>query len=236
MAATAKIIRRRVEHGRVDRFWRLRDFASLPTHAVTKTLSRLAEKGVVHRVSKGVYYRAKKTRFGETKPDLTRVFTDTLDRKDLVWKPTGLSVWNSLGLTTQVPAVATFAVERRVRLKSALSVRVREVHSLHTLSAEERAALDALRALRFVPDTTPSETISRLVDLSRKGRLSFSRMSRAALHDEPPRVRALLGLMGTLLGEDDATLEKLRHSLNPTTIFKLGLSATLSGAAAWGIR
>lgn len=235
MAATAEIIRHKVERGREDRFWTFRDFTSLPTYAVAKTLSRLADEGVVHRVRKGVYYRAKTTRFGATKPDLTRVFTDALDRKDVAWKPTGLSVWNSLGLTTQVPAIPSFAVNRRVRVKSPKAIHVRIVPSFHSLSTEERAALDALRSLRFVPDTTPVETLHRLADLCREGRLSFSKMIRVALQ-EPPRVRALLGLIGTLLGEDEGLLAKLRHSLNRTTTFKLGLASSFPAAADWGIR
>lgn len=235
MAATAEIIRRKVEHGREDRLWTFRDFASLPTHAVAKALSRLTHEGVVHRVRKGVYYRPRTTRFGPTKPDFTEVFTDTLDRKDVDWKPTGLSVWNALGLTTQLPGVATFAVDRRVRVKSVGPVRVRIVPYLISLSTEERAALDALRALRLVPDTTPAETIHRLVDLCRAKRLSFANLARAAFH-EPPRVRALLGLIGTLLDEDDGLLAKLRRSLNPTTTFKLGLATSFPDAMAWGIR
>jgi hypothetical protein len=119
MAATAEIIRHKVERGREDRLWTFSDFATLPTYAVAKTLSRLAVEGVVRRVRKGIYYRPETTRFGATKPDLTRVFTETLDRKDVDWKPTGLSVWNSFGLTTQVPAITTFAVDRRVRVKAA---------------------------------------------------------------------------------------------------------------------
>jgi hypothetical protein len=236
MAATAELIRRKVEQGPQDRFWTFRDFALLPTTAVAKALSRFAQEGVVIRVRKGVYYRPKTTRFGATKPDLTKAFTSALDRKGIGWKPSGLSVWNALGLTTQVPAVVTFAVDRRVDISDPSGkARLRRVASLHSLSTEERAALDALRDLRLVPDTTPAETVYRLVELCREGRLSFSRMSRAASH-EPPRVRALLGLIGTLLGENSGTLEKLRRSLNPTTTFKLGLAASFAAAAAWRIR
>jgi hypothetical protein len=236
MAAASEVIRRKVEHGPEDRLWTFEDFPSLSTYAVAKTLSRLAHEGIVSRVRKGVYYRPKTTRFGATKPDLTKAFTNALDRKGIVWKPSGLSVWNALGLTTQVPAVVTFAVDRRVEVADPSGrARLRRVASVHALSTEERAALDALRDLRLVPDTTPEETIHRLVDLCREGRLSFSKMSRASLH-EPPRVRALLGLIGTLLDEDENTLTKLRHSLNPTTTFKLGLAASFAAAAAWSIR
>ena len=236
MATPAEVIRRKVEKGPEDRLWAFNDFSSLPAPAVAKTLSRLVKEGVVARVRKGVYYRPKTTRFGTTKPDLTRVFTDALDRKGIEWIPSGLSVWNSLGLTTQVPAIATFAVDRRVDVADPSGrSRLRRVASIHSVSIEERAALDALRDLRLVPDTTPVETIRRLIDLCREGRLLFARMKRVALH-EPPRVRALLGLIGTELGEDKAALAKLRASLNPTTTFKLGLASSFAAATSWGIR
>lgn len=235
MAAAATVIRSKVESGPEDRLWTFGDFSSLPTSAVAKALSRLAHEGVLHRVRKGVYYRPKTTRFGETKPDLTRVFTRVLDSKKIDWKPSGLAVWNKLGLTTQVPAIPTFAIDRRVQVAaSERRVRFRVVSSLHSVTTEERAALDALRDLRRVPDAMPADIIRRLVDLCREGRISFVRLARASKY-EPPRVRALLGLIGTLLGEDASILAKLRHSLNRTTTFKLGLAVDFAAAADWGI-
>jgi hypothetical protein len=162
--------------------------------------------------------------------------TTILEKKDVDWKPSGLALWNKLGLTTQVPAVSTIAVDRRIRIKNLNSaVRLRLVSSLRDISPEERAALDALKDLRFVPDTTPVETIRRLVDLCRTGVLSLERLIRAARR-EPPRVRALLGLIGTILGKDEHLLARLRHSLNPTTVFKLGLAEAFPEAHGWGIR
>src|SRR5215469_13635008 len=128
MATTAGVIKGKVEKGPEDRLWTYNDFASLPPAAVAKTLSRLAGSGVIHRVCKGVYYRPKTTRFGETKPDMARVFTRMLDRKDVDWKPSGLAVWNALGLTTQVPATSTFVVDRRVQVAAPRpTIRVRVV-------------------------------------------------------------------------------------------------------------
>ena len=236
MASTATIVRRKIEGGPEDRLWTFRDFSSLPTNAVAKTLSRLEDKGVVDRLRKGVYYRPKTTRFGTTKADPVLVATSILDRKDVDWKPSGLALWNKLGLTTQVPAVSTVAVDRRIEIKNLKGmVRLLRVSSLRDITNEERAALDALRDLRFVPDTTPADTIRRLVDLCRTNVLSFTRMSKAARR-EPPRVRALLGLMGALLGEDERTLTRLRESLNTTTVFKLGLADAFPDAYGWGIR
>jgi hypothetical protein len=114
-------------------------------------------------------------------------------------------------------------------------IRVVTSPTVRGLSAEERAALDALRDLRLVPDTTPEATIRRLVDLCRNEKLSFAKMLRVA-KAEPPRVRALLGLIGTLLGEPTQSLDTLRHSLNPLTTFRLGLKDAFPNAAEWNIR
>lgn len=236
MPAVADTIRRAVENAAPERLWTFRDFASLPTSAVAKSLSRLAEEGVVHRLRKGVYYKPKVTRFGALKPDPAKVVAVVLDRKNVDWKPSGLSVWNAMGLTTQIAATPTFTANHRVRVTAPNSrVRVNTSPTLRGLSVEERAALDALRDLRHIPDTTPEATIRRLVDLCREGRLSYARMLRAA-KSEPPRVRALLGLMGTLFGEPIESLDALHHSLNPFTVYKLGLSGAFPDATRWNIR
>ena len=65
--------------------------------------------------------------------------------------------------------------------------------------------------------------------------MSFAKMLRVA-KAEPPRVRAVLGLIGTLLGEPAESLETLRHSLNPLTTFRLGLKDAFPDAAEWNIR
>jgi hypothetical protein len=236
MPAVADTIRRKVAKAAPDRLWTFRDFDSLPTSAVAKSLSRLAHEGVVHRLRKGVYYKPKVTRFGTLKPDSANVVAVLLDRKNVEWKPSGLSVWNVMGLTTQIAATPTFTADHRVRVTAPNSrVRVSTAPTLRGLSVEERAALDALRDLRQVPDTTPEATIRRLVELCSEGRLSFARLLRVAKL-EPPRVRALLGLIGTLLGEPSGSLDALRHSLNPLTTFKLRLANVFPDAVRWNIR
>ena len=236
MAAVAGVIRRKVENAPPERLWTFKDFTSLPAAAVAKSLSRLAERGVVRRLRKGVYYRPKISRFGPLQPDPASVVAAVLDRKNIDWRPSGLPIWNAMGLTTQVAATPTFTVDHRVRVTAPDShVRMSIAPTVRGLLTEERAALDALRHLRHVPDTTPEAVIHRLVDLCREGRLSFARMARAAKW-EPPRVRAMLGLIGTLLGESAETLAPLQGSLNSLTTFKLGLASTFRDTARWNIR
>jgi hypothetical protein len=236
MSAVADTIRRKVANAAPERLWTFRDFASLPSSAVAMSLSRLAKEGVVHRLRNGVYYKPKVSRFGTLKPDPANVVAVVLDRKNVDWKPSGLSVWNAMGLTTQIAATPTFTADHRVRVTAPNSrVRVSTAPTVRGLSVEERASLDALRDLRRVPDTTPEATIRRLVELCREGRLSFARMLRVA-KSEPPRVRALLGLIGALLGEPNESLDPLHRSLNPLTVFRLGLSGAFPDAGRWNIR
>jgi predicted HTH domain antitoxin len=102
-------------------------------------------------------------------------------------------------------------------------------------SADERAVLDALRDLRWIPDTTPEHVITRIADLFRSKQVSFERVARFA-RKEPPRVRALLGAIGRSIGADPHLLDELKRSLNPMTHFSLGLSDRLETAREWNIR
>jgi hypothetical protein len=102
-------------------------------------------------------------------------------------------------------------------------------------SADERAVLDALRDLRWIPDTTPEDVIEKMAGLFRSKRVSFERVARFARR-EPPRVRAVLGAIGSRIGADRHALEELKESLNPMTHFWLGLSDKLETAREWNIR
>ncbi len=132
----------------------------------------------------------------------------------------------------------TFAIGQKIAtLRTGVPgrIRLRPVTTVRWLKPAERAVLDALRDLNSIPDTSPDESIRRIAELFRKNTLSFERVATASLR-EPPRVRALLGAIGTMLGENHVLLEKLRSTLNKTTKFKLGLSPFFPEAHAWGIR
>jgi hypothetical protein len=102
-------------------------------------------------------------------------------------------------------------------------------------SADERAVLDALRELRWIPDTAPEHVIARIAELFRSKRVSFERVARFARR-EPPRVRALLGAIGSSIGANRHLLDGLKGSLKPMTHFSLGLSDKLAAAREWNIR
>jgi len=231
-------VRSRIARGGEDRLWTYRDFIDLPGLAVAATLSRLARNRHIRRVRKGVYYVPRVTRFGTTSPDPSNVAGAVLTSRGIAWKPSGPAAYNRLGLTTQVSPATTFAVSRKARLVYAGSetrLKVRPAATVRGSSADELAVLDALRDLRWIPDTTPERVLAKIGELFRTRRVSFERVVRFA-RKEPPRVRALLGAIGSAIGARRKILGGLKESLNPLTHFSLGLSGKLDNAREWNIR
>lgn len=227
-----------IERGGPDRLWTYADFRSLPMAAVAAALSRLAGEGTIRRVRKGVYYVPRSTRFGETVPDADAVAVAVLRSRGVKWKPTGPAAYNGLGLTTQVSPTTTFAVDRNVRslrVGIGAKVRLRPASVVRGLESEERAALDALRDIRRIPDTSAGEAVLKLKDLLVSRRLSFNRLAIHARR-EPARVRALLGAIGSALGAKKTVLLTLGKSLNPTTSYRLDVANVLPAAREWHIR
>lgn len=234
----SKTVTHMVDRGGVDRLWTYRDFRPFPESAIAAVLSRLKKKGLLVRVRNGVYYRPRNSRFGTTAPEPTRVAEAVLRRRGIPAVSSGMPAYNALGLTTQVSPVPTFTVKGRVgslRTGRKNKIRLRPVTSLYGLKQEERIVLDSLRDLRSIPDTSPEDVLSKIAELIRDGRVSYERVARGAARTEPPRVRALIGLLGTMIGADRVILERLRTGLNKGTKFKYGLVRVFPGARAWGI-
>lgn len=83
------------------------------------TLKRLADKGLIERYQKGVYYRARQTVFGKARPSEELIETQLLTRRgdEIIGYETGFSLMNKLGLTTQVPKkreIATNAYRKNI--------------------------------------------------------------------------------------------------------------------------
>jgi len=81
------------------------DFITYGTaKAVAKALERLAEKGKIARVARGIYARLEEDKIlGTVKPS-TEVIAEAIRRRDKAKIiPTGAMAMNALGLSTQVP-------------------------------------------------------------------------------------------------------------------------------------
>lgn len=83
------------------------------------TLKRLADRGLIERFQKGVYYRAKQTVFGKARPSEELLETQLLTRRgdEIIGYETGFYLMNKLGLTTLVPKkreIATNAYRKNI--------------------------------------------------------------------------------------------------------------------------
>jgi Family of unknown function (DUF6088) len=226
------LVRQRME-AEGERLWRLVDFRDLPASAVAQALSRLAQKGTIERLSKGVYYRPRKTAFGKSKPNPAQI--RTLVPKNSTVFPSGIAAANLLGFTTQNAArseVATNALSLPRKLVGDDTViHARRPEAWTGLSETDAALLDFLRRSGRTSGMSPDDTVRRLLSLfSEKDR--FERLLKIA-DTEPPRVRAMLGAIGEQLAPGMPALEHLRSSLNPVSRFDFGLLSSLPRARQW---
>jgi predicted transcriptional regulator of viral defense system len=226
------LVRQRIEAGG-ERLWRLRDFHDLPVSAVAQALSRLAQQGKIDRLSKGVYYSARDTAFGKSKPNPAQI--RDLASKDSTVFPSGIAAANLLGFTTQNAArseVSTSALSLPRKLVGADTVvHARRPEAWSTLSQTDAALLDFIRRSGKTSELGSRETVRLLLSLlSEKGR--FDRLLKVA-DTEPPRVRAMLGAIGEQLSPGEPELRRLRASLNPLSRFDFGLFSSLPRARQW---
>lgn len=237
--SVADKIQKRILQGGDDRLWSFQDFLDIDSStatAVAATLSRLSKSGELRRVRRGIYYRPKKTVFGESQPNPESVVKVLLHNR----KAVRTGEFNRLGLTTQMSNTLTSASSRPVRMKGIRGIPLRFVSrplvEQKGIRNEERTALDSLRDIAKIPDTTPAQTISRIIHLVKGGKLDFDRLARFALA-EPPRARALLGAIGEEANIDPAALRSLRRSLNPLSTYRIaGAASALSNSEEWHIK
>jgi len=194
--------------------------------AVVKAISRMVQAGELRRLRKGQFYKPRRGLLGEVPlkdSEKLRAFLYRGGRQ--VGYVTGASLYNRLGLTTQVPRVVTLA-----RGGSATSVELKTL-SLRLVAARAPVnkqdvpaleLLDALKDIRRIPDATPQATLHRL--MLRIENLEDDILSRTvglAIQFYPPMVRALLGLVLETLDRGD--FQGLENSLNPLSRYKVPL-------------
>ena len=68
--------------------------------AFTGTISRLYQNGEIYRISKGIYCKPRKTRFGSVKPSDKEIVNNLISDNNGVI--VGYELYNSLGITTQI--------------------------------------------------------------------------------------------------------------------------------------
>ena len=228
----AKLVRSRIESGG-ERLWRTEDFDDLPFAAVARTLSRLMQAGVIQRLSKGTYYLARQSSFGESRPNPKDVRKLAERHKSLF--PAGVAAANILGFSTQTakhPELATSASSLpRKLVGSDTIIYTRRPDTWADLTQQEAAIFDFLRRGGRTSELSPEDTVRRITKLLSESN-TFTRLAHVALR-EPPRVRAILGALGERMDADKKVVARLKKSLNPLSRFDFGIFSDVANARQW---
>lgn len=193
-----------------------------------KALERFRKEGLIKKVSKGVFYKPEQTVFGELKPDYSELLRPYLfENGKRVAYETGTSLYNRLGLTTQLAyRVKIASRSKRININSgALKAdAVKSYAEVTDNNYEMLGLLDAFKDIKRIPDCPVSLAISRLSAIVKELNERQTELLIKYALNYPPRVRALLGAILEKNGISMKGLEKLKESLNPLTIIKIGIN------------
>lgn len=207
--------------------------------AVIKALNRMVTSGKIAKLSKGKFYKPESTPFGNLQPNQAQVVKDLLEENGkITGYLTGYSIYNQLGLTTQVSNTIQIGKNQiRPSFKRG-SYTIAFVKQKNTITKDNiplLQLLDAIRYIKKIPDASIESSCQRfLAVIKNLTKKEIKTMIRLALK-YPPATRALLGAMLEQLHEYEET-KILFKSLNPITKYKLsGAAKVLSTAKKWNI-
>jgi len=207
--------------------------------AIIKALNRMVVSGKIAKLAKGKYYKPESTPFGDLPPNQVQIVKDLLEENGkITGYLTGYSLYNQLGLTTQVSNLIQIGkneVRPKIQRERYTISFIKQKNTITKENIRLLQLLDAMRMIKKIPDATIELSCRRLLaimtDLMENEITSLIRLALKY----PPATRALLGAM---LEQIDPTkpAEILYKSLNPITKYKLtGVTRVLSTAGKWNI-
>ena len=208
--------------------------------AAAKAIERLIKKGLISRASTGVFYKPKKTAFGNLKPEEEELLKPYLfEAGKRIAYITGTALYNRMGITTQVPKNIRVASRSKRIATKAGSIQVKPVKSYVDVTNDNyylMELLDVLKDFKTIPDTEKSQVIKFMLQKIKE----LTKKEKKALVDialmYPPRVRAFTG---AILNEINPAkpVADLKKNINPLTIYEFGITKKqLSNIEYWNIR
>jgi len=225
--------------GQIFGYQELPGYAKSPD-AVIKAIGRLVSDKRLERFSKGKFYVPKKGVFGIRKPSDSELIRSVLYKDGrLRGYVTGLSLYNQLGLTTQVPRTITVSYNGGRQEKEFGTIRIKTV--VTRIPVQEKDVkllqyLDALKDIKKIMDSDINLSLEIMCKyISELSDREQARLLKLAQNYYSPQVRALLGLLFSSLKL--LVPDSLVRSLNPITIYKLKLDQSKwPMAREWNIR
>jgi hypothetical protein len=209
--------------------------------AVVKALNRMAASGKISKVSKGKFYKPRKTQFGALQPSPYQIAKDFLEQNgELVGYITGYSAYSSLGLTTQIPSALQIGTNkyRRAIKRGMYNISfIVQPNKITQKNIELLRILDAIRFIKEIPATTPDEACSRLISiisqLPEEKKIALSNL----VLKYSPSVQALCGAILEETGADISIIKRINDSLNSVTEYNMPISeSVLPNKKKWRLK
>ena len=208
--------------------------------AAAKAIERFIEKGIIKRISTGVFYKPKQSIFGELKPNEEELLKPYLfqNNKRIAYI-TGISLYNRMGLTTQVPRTIKIASRDKRITVSVGSIKRTPVKSYVDVTDNNfylLEILDALKDFKKIPDLDKVSAIKIISNRLKELRSNELKQLIKCVLPYPPRVRSFLGALLEKIGTD-LEFTTLKNTLNPLSEYSFGVNEKLlSTTPNWNIK
>ena len=209
--------------------------------AATKAIERFIEKGIIKRVSTGIFYKPKQTIFGELEPNEEELLKPYLfqENKRIAYI-TGISLYNRMGLTTQVPKNIKIASRDKRITVSVGNIKGTPVKSYVDVTDKNfylLEILDALKDFKKMPDLDKDSAIKIISNRLKELNTNEIKQLIKYVLPYPPRVRGFLGALLEKIDTSIIELVLLKNSLNPLSEYSYGINEKLlSTAPNWNIK
>lgn len=157
-------IRNKITHARYSAVFFVSSFPRFDVEYVTKLLAQYNKEGLITRIAKGVYIKAKKTRFGVVYPSAFEIVTEIARRDNAKVYPTGETAANRLGFSTQVPMNACFITSGTPRTLKLGNRTVMLKHGVpKNFAFKGKLMPELVQALRSIGENNITEAVEKRV-------------------------------------------------------------------------
>lgn len=157
-------VRAKITYARYGEVFFMSTFHQFDVEYVTKLLAQFEKEGLITRIAKGVYVKAKKTRFGVVYPSAFELVTEIAKRDKAKIFPTGDTAANRLGFSTQVPMNASFLTSGSSRKLKLGNRTVTLTHgSPKKFAYKGKLMPELVQALRSIGEDNITESVEKRV-------------------------------------------------------------------------
>lgn len=157
-------VRTKITHSRYGVVFFVSSFPKFDVEYVTKLLAQFEKEGLITRIAKGVYVKAKITRFGVVYPSAFELVKEIAKRDKAEILSTGDTAANRLGFSTQVPMNASFLTSGSSRKLKLGNRTVTLMHgSPKNFAYKGKLMPELVQAIRSIGEDNITDVVERRV-------------------------------------------------------------------------